>query len=54
MNKFGNIFSFTTFGESHGPAIGGTIDGCPAGLYLDLDFVKSEMRRRRPNRELIA
>jgi chorismate synthase len=36
-NSFGNIFKLTTFGESHGPAIGGVIDGCPAGVSIDLD-----------------
>ncbi len=53
-NSFGRIFCLSTFGESHGPAIGGTIDGCPAGLDLDLDFIKSEMRRRRPGQSSIT
>ena len=35
-NSFGNIFTLTTFGESHGPALGGIIDGCPAGLKINL------------------
>lgn len=47
MNSFGNIFRLTTFGESHGPAIGGIIDGCPAGLLLDASLVDAELRRRR-------
>ena len=38
-NVFGNIFTLTTFGESHGPGVGGVIDGFPAGLEVDWDFV---------------
>lgn len=48
MNTFGHIFKFTSFGESHGEAIGGVIDGCPAGLKLDMDALRFEMKRRRP------
>ncbi len=47
-NTFGHIFRLTTFGESHGPAIGGIVDGCPAGLNIDLDFIQTELDRRRP------
>jgi chorismate synthase len=47
-NTFGQIFRLTTFGESHGPAIGGVIDGCPAGLKVDHDAVQAELDRRRP------
>ena len=47
-NTFGNIFKLTTFGESHGPGIGGIIDGMPAGITVDLDFLQSELNRRRP------
>ncbi len=47
MNTFGNTFRLTTFGESHGPAVGGIIDGCPAGWVLDEAFIKEELRRRR-------
>ena len=47
MNTFGTLFRLTTFGESHGPAMGGIIDGCPAGLFIDRDFVAEELRRRR-------
>ena len=47
-NSFGQIFRLTTFGESHGAAIGGVIDGCPAGLELDLDRIQQEIDRRRP------
>ncbi len=47
-NSFGKVFTLTTFGESHGQAIGGVIDGCPAGLTLDLLLVQDELDRRRP------
>ena len=47
MNTFGNTFRLTSFGESHGPAVGGIIDGCPAGMVIDEDFVNEELRRRR-------
>lgn len=47
-NTFGKIFSLTTFGESHGIAVGGVIDGCPAGLYVDMDFIRVQLSRRRP------
>lgn len=48
MNTFGNRFRLTTFGESHGEAIGGVIDGMPAGVTIDLDAVQAELDRRRP------
>lgn len=48
MNTFGNIFRLTTFGESHGAAIGGVIDGMPAGLTIDFDGLQAWMNRRRP------
>lgn len=48
MNSFGNIFKVTTFGESHGPAVGGVIDGMPAGVPIDLDEVQRQLDRRRP------
>lgn len=48
MNTFGNIYRLTTFGESHGPAIGGVIDGAPAGESIDLDLVQTELDRRKP------
>lgn len=47
MNTFGISFCFTSFGESHGPAVGGVIDGCPAGLRIDNEFVAAELLRRR-------
>jgi chorismate synthase len=46
-NSFGQLFRLTSFGESHGPAIGGVIDGCPAGLLLDESFIAKEMGRRK-------
>ncbi len=53
-NTFGTVFKLTTFGESHGPAIGGIIDGCPAGLQLDLEAVQQEMQRRKPGQSAIV
>ena len=53
-NSFGNIFKLTTFGESHGEAIGGIIDGCPAGLKLDLVAIEAEMSRRKPGQSAIV
>ncbi len=47
-NSFGQLFRITTFGESHGEAIGVVVDGCPAGFQVDLEFVQSELDRRRP------
>ncbi|WP_298757552.1 chorismate synthase [uncultured Psychroserpens sp.] len=53
-NSFGKIFKLSTFGESHGIAIGGVIDGCPAGLELDLDAIQAEMDRRKPGQSDIV
>ncbi|WP_347926180.1 chorismate synthase [Pontimicrobium sp. SW4] len=53
-NSFGNLFKLTTFGESHGIAIGGIIDGCPAGLQLDFDAIQQEMDRRKPGQSEIV
>ena len=53
-NSWGHIFRVTTFGESHGPAIGCIVDGCPAGLPLDLDFIQRELDRRRPGQSSIV
>nr|WP_297654428.1 chorismate synthase [uncultured Prevotella sp.] len=53
-NTFGNIFTLTTFGESHGMAVGGVIDGFPAGIDIDMDFVQSELNRRRPGQSHIT
>lgn len=54
MNTFGNIFRVTTFGESHGPGVGGILDGFPAGIEIDLDFVQQELDRRRPGQSRIT
>jgi len=54
VNTFGQIFKLTSFGESHGKAIGGIIDGCPAGLEIDLDFIQSELDRRKPGQSKIT
>ena len=53
-NTFGNIFTLTTFGESHGEAIGGVIDGMPAGIDIDLDFIQQELDRRRPGQSKLT
>jgi chorismate synthase len=53
-NSFGKVFKITTFGESHGEAIGGIIDGCPAGLTLDLEFIQTELAKRRPGQSKIV
>ncbi len=53
-NTFGKIFSFTSFGESHGKAIGGIIDGCPPGIPIDIEFVQSELDRRKPGQSKIT
>ena len=47
-NSFGRFFRLSTFGESHGPAVGGVIDGFPANVEIDIDFIQSELDRRRP------
>ena len=54
MNTFGNIFRLTSFGESHGRGIGGIIDGCPAGLELDIDLVQHDLSRRKPGQSKIT
>ncbi len=53
-NSFGNIFKLTTFGESHGTAIGGIIDGCPAGILLDFEQIQTELNRRKPGQSKIT
>jgi chorismate synthase len=53
-NSFGTIFKITTFGESHGPAIGVTVDGCPAGVDIDEAFIQSELDRRKPGQSKIT
>ncbi|HOV71623.1 MAG TPA: chorismate synthase, partial [Dysgonamonadaceae bacterium] len=54
MNTFGNIFRLTSFGESHGEAVGGVIDGCPPGIEMDIEFIQSELDRRRPGQSRIT
>lgn len=54
MNAFGTLFRLTTFGESHGPAIGGVVDGMPAGIAIDMDYIHSEMCRRRPGQSAVT
>lgn len=53
-NSFGKIFRITTFGESHGPAIGVVIDGCPAGLKINEEFIQYELDRRKPGQSKIT
>lgn len=53
-NTFGTQFRLTTFGESHGIALGGIIDGCPAGLVIDLEFIQNELNRRRPGQSALT
>lgn len=54
MNSFGHNFRLTTFGESHGEAIGGVVDGMPAGIDIDLAFIQQELNRRRPGQSKIT
>jgi len=54
MNTIGRIFRLTSFGESHGGAIGGVIDGCPSGLKLDTDLIQGELDRRKPGQSHIT
>lgn len=53
-NSFGNLFRLTTFGESHGEALGGIIDGCPPGITLDIEAIRFEMSRRKPGQSAIV
>ena len=53
-NSYGTLFKITTFGESHGEALGGIIEGCPPGLALDFDAIQSEMQRRKPGQSAIV
>lgn len=54
MNTFGHLYRLTSFGESHGPAIGGVIDGCPAGIPVDQQAVARQMARRRPGQSALT
>lgn len=53
-NTFGKIFSLTTYGESHGTALGGVIDGCPAGVAIDVAAIQEDLNRRRPGQSAIV
>lgn len=53
-NKFGTLFQLTTFGESHGEAIGGIIDGCPSGIEIDIQAVQNDLNRRKPGQSAIV
>lgn len=53
-NTFGNIFTLTTFGESHGEAVGGIVDGMPAGIEVDMEFIQHQLDRRRPGQSQIT
>ena len=54
MNTFGKLFTVTTYGESHGAAVGGVVDGMPAGIDIDMEFIQSELARRRPGQSKIT
>lgn len=53
-NSYGTLFRLTTFGESHGEALGGIIDGCPSGITIDLEAIQTEMARRKPGQSAIV
>ncbi|MFW6385091.1 MAG: chorismate synthase, partial [Halodesulfurarchaeum sp.] len=53
-NRFGRLFQITTYGESHGPAMGVVVSGCPAGLELDEADVQAELDRRKPGQSMIT
>jgi chorismate synthase len=53
-NKFGYLFQLTSFGESHGPAIGGVIDGCPSGIVIDIEAIQRDLDRRKPGQSAIV
>ncbi len=53
-NTIGKLFTFTSFGESHGKGIGGIVDGCPSGIKIDEDFIQNELNRRRPGQSDIS
>ena len=54
MNTFGKLFTLTTFGESHGVAVGGVVDGMPPGIPIDIDFIQQEVARRKPGQSRIT
>ena len=53
-NSFGKTLVLTTFGESHGKAVGGVLDGFPSNILIDLDFIQSELNRRRTGQSLFS
>lgn len=53
-NSFGTLFTLTTYGESHGPALGGVIDGCPSGIELNLEAIQEDLNRRKPGQSAIV
>ena len=53
-NTFGKIYKLSSFGESHGVAVGGMIDGCPAGIALSAEMIQQELNRRRPGQSEIS
>lgn len=53
-NTFGKLFTLTSFGESHGEAVGGVVDGMPAGIDIDVDFIQAELNRRRPGQSRLT
>ena len=53
-NSFGTLFKLTTYGESHGDALGGVIEGCPAGIKIDFDAIAYQMSRRKPGQSAIV
>ena len=53
-NTFGTLLTLTTFGESHGEALGGIVDGYPAGIDIDLEFIQNELNRRRPGQSSLT
>ncbi|MEI8273159.1 MAG: chorismate synthase [Paludibacter sp.] len=53
-NTLGKLFTFTSFGESHGKGIGGIVDGCPSGIELDEEYIQHELNRRRPGQSAIS
>ena len=54
MNTFGNIYRLTSFGESHGAAVGGVVDGMPAGVPIDVDYIQRALDRRRPGQSALT
>ena len=54
MNTFGNLFRITTWGESHGKALGVVVDGCPAGIELDENMILKELERRKPGQSSVT